>query len=73
MNEKQEKAANRLRLALNYAGKCGLTGGVFCESFCVWPEHSGVCPGERFFDDIRACGGEVLFTPEIDLDGGAGV
>ena len=70
LNEKQRKAANNLRLALNRAGKAGLIGGVFSGNFCIW-RACDYLGGDDFFETIEDIG-EILHTPHIELDGGAG-
>ncbi|KKN70710.1 hypothetical protein LCGC14_0428650 [marine sediment metagenome] len=72
MDEKQIKAAKAIERALNKAGRAGLTGGVFDSKFYLWP---GTCedvkPGEGFFEAV-SIKGQILITPSIYLDGGAG-
>jgi len=72
MNLKQKKAANRLQAALVAAGKAGLMGGVFNGSFCLWPENKHLEHDPIFFERVEEVG-IILYTPEVDLDGGAGV
>lgn len=73
MNEAQLKAAESVRRALEKAGKAGLSGGVYDGGFILFPTSEdrqmiaeSLCKGEE-------CNGVDLYTPSIDLDGGAGV
>lgn len=73
MTEAQLKAAKNLRLALEKAGKAGLSGGVYDGSFILFPRGEdrevvveALCRGNE-------CNGVDLHTPSIELDGGAGV
>ena len=72
MNAKQKKIAERLRKALIAVGEADLSGGVYDGAFCLWP--SGMHPKHEigFFDEVEKCG-IILYTPGVDLDGGAGV
>ncbi len=73
MNKAQIVAAKSVERALNKAGRVGLTGGVFDSKFCLWPGNcEDIPPGREFFDLIYKKG-MVLHTPDIFLDGGAGV
>lgn len=73
MNDAQIKAIKALKKALNNAGKVGLSGGVYDCSFYVFSDHmdraiviENMMRGEEEH-------GEMLSTPAIKLDGGAGV
>ncbi len=84
MTQKQLRATEALKRALNRCAAAGLRGGVYGGGFCVWPV-AGVDPREeedasfierggprRFFELIREHGA-VLDDVKMDLDGGAGV
>lgn len=73
MNPEQIKAAKRLRSALVGIGKAGLAGGVYDGNFCVYPANQRPSHDIDFFYNVEKKVGEILWTPGVDLDGGAGV
>jgi len=48
----------------------GLMGGVFDNSFCIWPIGNDPHAGGRFSDNVYEFG-EVI-NSDMNLDGGAG-
>ena len=74
LNEEQLKAAKSLERALNKCGKVGLSGGVYDSSFILFDENES---REEVVESLFLNGederGVSLLTPEISLDGGAGV
>lgn len=73
LNDEQLKAAKSVERALNKAGKVGLTGGVYDKGFILFPEGQDL---EKTIEENFSGNEEnsiSLYTPSIDLDGGAGV
>lgn len=74
MNLEREKAARKLKLALDACHKAGLQGGVFSGTFFVWPNGKDPYDFGGHGDYEQAvidCGGTIVFT-DMALDGGAG-
>lgn len=74
MNDEQRKAARSLERALKKCSEAGLSGGVYCAVFCVWPSDSQhpESLADDFFANVRVVGGEELNSYGMQLDGGAG-
>ena len=74
LTDEQLKAAKSLERALNKCGRAGLKGGVYDGGFviiCGNADRESVV--ERLFRGDDEESGISLHTPDIALDGGAGV
>lgn len=74
MTREQVLATQSLKRALNKCHSVGLRGGVFDNSFCLWPSSLQPDPresGGRFFQVVLE-NGAIISSP-INIDGGAGL
>jgi hypothetical protein len=72
VSEEQKEYAEKLALLLMEMKMLGLEGGVYGGSFCLWPNDIEIERDNDFFESVNEFG-IILFTPGINLDGGAGV
>ena len=73
MTEAQLKAVDSVRRALEKAGKSGLSGGVYDGAFILFPSCENRAAIVESLSSGEKCNGVDLYTPNINLDGGAGV
>jgi len=78
MNVEQQKAAQRLKMALDKCNAAGLQGGVYSGNMCVWPvdarsphHYADDNHDPRDFFDGVELSGKIIST-KMHLDGGAG-
>ena len=72
MTKEQERAAEKLRKALIEVGRLGLAGGVYDGNFCLFPLGQHPEHDIDFFEGVEKVG-IILYTPGVNLDGGAGI